>query len=134
MLTIDLQDVKDPKIDLTEAKLSFSGASQGKNYHIDLEFFKEVDPKVRKNSLFLMSGSSGSIAAVSRMINQESKWQALPRHIIFNIAKKESGPYWDRLIKQTGKQWWLKADWSKWKDEDEDDDEEGKDFLQSLFF
>ncbi len=66
--------------------------------------------------------------------HKETKWQALPRHIIFNIAKKESGPYWDRLIKQPGKQWWLKADWSKWKDEDEDDDEEGKGFFTIFVF
>ena len=39
------------------------------------------------------------------------------------MAKKESGPYWPRLLKQTGKFHFLKTDFSKWKDEDEEDEE-----------
>ncbi len=30
MITIDLPEVKDPKIDITDSKLTFSGSSNGK--------------------------------------------------------------------------------------------------------
>lgn len=100
-LTIDVQDVKDAKIELTETHLKFSGSAQGKDYNLDLEFFKEINP-------------------------EESKYAVLPRHIVFNIVKKESGPHWDRLTKVGGKQWWLKADWGRWVEEDEEDEGAGE--------
>ena len=45
--------------------------------------------------------------------------------IEFALEKKESGPYWKRLVKEGTKQHWLKVDFNKWKDEDESDDEAG---------
>ena len=47
------------------------------------------------------------------------------RVIEFALEKKESGPYWKRLVKDEKKQHWLKIDFNKWKDEDESDDEAG---------
>ncbi len=39
------------------------------------------------------------------------------------MAKKQQGPYWDRLLSDKfGKVRWLKVDWNKWKDEDEIDE------------
>jgi prostaglandin-E synthase len=46
LVSIDLQDVKDPKINLEPTKLTFTGIAGGKEYHADLEFFKEIDPQV----------------------------------------------------------------------------------------
>jgi prostaglandin-E synthase len=95
-LTIDVQDVKNPKIELTEKHLNFEGTAQDKHYHVEIEFNKEINP-------------------------QESKYAVLPRHIIFNIVKKESGPFWEHLLSVGGKQWWLKADWSRWVEEEEEE-------------
>ena len=36
--------------------------------------------------------------------------------------KKEKGPYWPRLLKAPGKQQWLNVDWSRYIDEDEEDE------------
>ncbi len=47
------------------------------------------------------------------------------RVIEFALEKKESGPFWERLLKEKNKFHWLKTDFNKWKDEDESDDEEG---------
>jgi len=80
LLTIDLQDVKDAKIKLTDTTLTFSGTANNKNYHVELEFFGPINPEA-------------------------SKWGVLPRHIQMNIVKKESGPYWERLLKEGGKHW-----------------------------
>ncbi|XP_045168328.1 prostaglandin E synthase 3-like isoform X2 [Mercenaria mercenaria] len=102
-LTICLEDCESPTINLTEQKLTFSGKG-GTNkdlFEISLEFEKEVNP-------------------------QESKYAVKPRNVSFVIKKKESGPYWPRLLKGIKKAFWLKTDFNKWKDEDESDDDMDK--------
>ena len=39
------------------------------------------------------------------------------------IYKVKTGVFWDRLLSESGKHHWLSVDWSKWKDEDESDEE-----------
>ena len=56
---------------------------------------------------------------------QKSKYAVRDRVIEFALEKKDSGPYWKRLVKEEKKQHWLKVDFNKWKDEDESDDEAG---------
>jgi len=98
-ITIDLADVKGEKITLDPSgKLSFEGESSGKQYKLDLELLHQVDV-------------------------EKSKWVVQPRSVQFLIEKKEQGPFWERLLKQQGKVWYLKADWNRWKDEDEGDEE-----------
>jgi hypothetical protein len=47
------------------------------------------------------------------------------RTITLAIAKKESGPHWPRLIKANGKAPpYVKVNWDKWVDEDEEDEAE----------
>jgi hypothetical protein len=43
-LTINVADVQDAKIELTEDKLVFHGTSNKKEYAAELEFFAPVDP------------------------------------------------------------------------------------------
>merc|ERR1712152_119724 len=56
---------------------------------------------------------------------EKSKFAVRDRVIEFALEKKDSGPYWKRLVKEEQKQHWLKVDFNKWKDEDESDDEAG---------
>jgi len=102
LVSIDLQDVKNPQINLESSKLTFSGNAGGKQYESNLMFFKEIDP-------------------------QKSKYIVRPRNIEFVLQKKEAGPFWERLLKEGGKRNWLKADWNKWADEDEADKAENFD-------
>ena len=45
------------------------------------------------------------------------------RTITLVIAKKEEGPHWPRLLKQSGKTpQHVKADWDKWIDEDDEEE------------
>lgn len=54
---------------------------------------------------------------------QESKVSIGLRHIVY-VIKKDENKWWSRLLKQEGKPpVFLKVDWDKWVDEDE---EEGK--------
>lgn len=98
-LTISVPDVsKDNlKLDLKPTGLSFTGTSSTlkKEYHVELEFYAEVDPAESK-------------------INHTSK------NVEMKLQKKElKEEYWPRLLKDSKKLHFLKTDFDKWVDEDE---------------
>jgi len=101
-LTIVAADVpeSDLKLDLKEQSLSFKGTSTSKKvtYAIDLEFFAEIDPK-------------------------ESKISHSGRDVTMVLRKKElKEEYWPRLLKDNKKMHFLKTNFDKWVDEDEQDE------------
>lgn len=63
---------------------------------------------------------------LNEVVKEESKFSLETRNIFLNIKKKETGPYWARLTKETGKLNYLQVDWGHYIDEDDEDDE-GKD-------
>jgi len=102
-IQIDIPDVKNEKISLEKDKLHFSGTSAGKNYGVELELYGEIEPA-------------------------RSKYVVKARAVEFVLARKEPGAYWPHILKNKNlKPKWLKADWNKWKDEDELDDDMGFD-------
>jgi hypothetical protein len=106
-LTISVPDVtkEDLKLDLQPTGLKFEGESKSlkRNYHVDLDFFAEIDPAASK-------------------INHTSK------NVELKLQKKElKSEYWPRLLKESKKMHFLKTDFDKWVDEDEQD--EAKDDL-----
>lgn len=115
-VTIELADIKNEEVKLDEKVLHFSaiGGAAGDKYEVDLEFYGEVDPKV---------SSDFQPFCIIFTNFQESHHLKTGQHYAFVIQKKESGPYWPRLLKLSGKPSWLKTDFNKWKDEDEDEDE-----------
>lgn len=57
------------------------------------------------------------------VVIQESQSSITSRNICYLVKKAEDN-WWSRLIKQEGKSpTFLKADWDKWVDEDEQDGE-----------
>jgi len=96
-VTIELADVSNEKIELTEEKLSFKGTSSGREYAMDVKLFKKVDPK-------------------------ESITKVLPRNIQIFIKKAESeDEYWPRMLDDKAfEKKHFKIDWDRWKDEDGD--------------
>lgn len=99
-LTVQLADVKDENIVLTADRFEFSASagSEGKQYHVEFDFFQSVNPA-------------------------ESKKLKTGQNYSFVIVKQESGPYWPRLLKAEGKSpFWLKTDFGKWRDEDEEEE------------
>ncbi|XP_052190404.1 co-chaperone protein p23-1-like isoform X2 [Diospyros lotus] len=99
-ITIELPDAKDVKLKLEpEGKFFFSATTGADNipYEIDMELYEKVDVNESKASVGL-------------------------RNICYLIKKAES-KWWGRLLKQGGKQpIFLKVDWDKWADEDEEQD------------
>ena len=52
---------------------------------------------------------------------QKSVKHVRDRNIEMLLVRKASGPYWPHLLKSKVKQHWLKVDFLKWKDEDDDE-------------
>jgi hypothetical protein len=107
-LTINVPDVPkgNIKLDLKPTGLSFEGRSDTlkKTYHVELEFFAEIDPA-------------------------ESKTSHTARDVEMKLRKKELGEtYWPRLLKDTKKAHFLKTDFDKWVDEDEQNEAPEDDF------
>ena len=57
---------------------------------------------------------------------QESKVATTPRSVFLMLMKEASGPHWGKLLKAAGKPpHFVKVDWSKYKDEEDEDSELG---------
>ncbi|KAK0552432.1 p23 chaperone protein wos2 [Tilletia horrida] len=106
MLTINAPNLPPPpatKLDLTATGLKFSAtvaedkskAIEGKQYELSLDFFDEIDVENSKQSQ-----SAKNIYLVLR-------------------KKKAQEEYWPRLTKEKARLHFLKTDFNKWVDEDE---------------
>ena len=103
-LTIELNDVKDAKIDIVDERvLTFSGKVQDKTYELNIELFEEV-------------------------VKADSKWTLDTRNIFLSIKKKTKGPYWSYLTKDKKKHNFIHIDWNLYIDEDEEDTQNQSDF------
>jgi len=97
-ITFDLIEVQDPQIDIVDGKvLKFSGSDKNHTYSLELELFEEIS-------------------------KEDSKYVFATRNIFLNLKKKEKGPYWPRLTKNTGKLNFLNVDWNLYIDEDDEDE------------
>lgn len=109
-LAISVPDVPkdDLQLDLKPNTLTFTGTSGTlkRVYHLELEFYAEIDPAESK-------------------INHTSK------NIEIKLQKKElKEEYWPRLLKSSQKLHFLKTDFDKWVDEDEQNEAPEDDFSQ----
>jgi len=101
LLTIAVQDIEKPEINIESSKLHFKGKQkEGSSYDTTLEFFDEIDPKASKY----------------RSVSQ-NHWE-------FMLKKKDTTkPFWKRLIKSADKCPWITVDWNHFSAEGDDDDD-----------
>ncbi|OTA90786.1 hypothetical protein M434DRAFT_397663 [Hypoxylon sp. CO27-5] len=109
-LTISVPDIpkSNLKLDLQPTGLTFTGHSDTlkKTYHLDLTFYAEIDPA-------------------------ESKVHHTARNVELKLRKKElNEEYWPRLLKDSKKVQFVKTDFDKWVDEDEQNEAPEDDFSQ----
>uniref|UniRef100_L2G4H5 Cs domain-containing protein n=1 Tax=Colletotrichum fructicola (strain Nara gc5) TaxID=1213859 RepID=L2G4H5_COLFN len=109
-LTISVPDVpaSNLKLDLKPTGLSFKGHSDSlkRTYALDVEFYAEIDPA-------------------------ESKINHTGKNVELKLQKKElKEEYWPRLLKEPKKVHFLKTDFDKWVDEDEQEEAGEEDFSQ----
>ena len=99
---------QDVKLQLKPNGLTFTGKSETlkRTYHLDLEFYAEID-------------------------EAESKIYHTARDIVLKLQKKElKEEFWPRLLKDPKKVHFLKTDFDKWVDEDEQNEAPEDDFSQ----
>lgn len=88
------------KLNITSTGLQFSGHSDSlkNDYKLDLEFYEEIDEK-------------------------ETKQSHTGKNVELVLRKKElKEEFWPRLLKSSGKAHFLKTDFDKWVDEDEQEE------------
>ncbi|KAL1986964.1 hypothetical protein VTN96DRAFT_5120 [Rasamsonia emersonii] len=100
-VNINVPDVPKSSADLsiTPSNVSFTGTNmKGVKYHVSLDLYADIDP-------------------------ENSKSHHTPRGVELVLRKKElKAEYWPRLLKETKKVHFLKTDFDKWVDEDEQDE------------
>jgi cytosolic prostaglandin-E synthase len=98
-LTIEVFEVKDENIEIQGNTVVFSGVrgSDEAKFGVSLELYGEIDAN-------------------------KSKINVGHRDISLVLAKVEEGPFWPRLLKSTQKKHYIHTDFSKWVDEDEEDE------------
>jgi len=112
-LTLTVPDVSeaDLKLDIQPTKLILTGKSHTKKvtYHVELEFYEEIVPS-------------------------ETKKNHTDRDVELVLRKKElKEEFWPRLLKVKGKVHFLRTDFDKWVDEDEQDaNPEDEDFMSKM--
>jgi prostaglandin-E synthase len=86
--------------------LAIRGTSNGQLYEVSLDFFKEVDVE-----------------------SKDSIWAKTDRNLLFHIVKKnQDEEFWPRLLADKNlEKTNVKVDWSKFVDEDEEEEQEGFD-------
>lgn len=97
-VTIEVFEVKDEKLVLTENSLQFNGTRSEDNakFAVSLEFYSPIDV-------------------------EKSQKNVNPRNISLVLYKQdETVGYWPRLIKDVKKVHYIAIDFSKWVDEDEE--------------
>lgn len=101
-LTIQVSDPADIKLDLTSTALTFTAdsADATTKYNLKIEFYDEINVEESRQNL-----ESGSYIF---MVLRKSK------------AQEE---YWPRLTKEKLKYHYIKTDFDKWVDEDEQDEQ-----------
>lgn len=110
-LTIEVLDPINIKLDLHPTKLQFSADSQDSDTHysLDVEFFDEIVPE--KSVKNMESGN----------------------HIFLLLRKKTmKEEYWPRLTKEKLKCTYIKTDFDKWVDEDEQDEKHEEDDMSNM--
>ncbi|RSH80926.1 uncharacterized protein EHS24_008355 [Apiotrichum porosum] len=107
-LTINVADINgEPRLDITKDQISFSAVSgtpdkgiPTKEWAFDLDLWGEIDPTKTKK---VVHG----------------------RAVVLVLQKKElRAEYWPRLTKEKPNRNWIRTDFAKWVDEDEQEGEE----------
>lgn len=98
-ITFEVFEVTGEKIEINGNVVNFSGVrgSDGAKFAVTLELFESVDA-------------------------EKSKINVGHREVSLILAKSEFGPYWPRLLKSAQKMHYIHTDFSKWIDEDEEDE------------
>ncbi|KAI1731803.1 SGS domain-containing protein [Ditylenchus destructor] len=108
-LTLEVKDMKISEMSANGNKFKFRGIKEAEEYEADLELYGDL--------------------------KGDELRQTVGDCRIELIIPKESTEWWPRLLKNQTKIPWIKVDFEKWKDENEENDEESdaNSFFQQLY-
>lgn len=106
LITISVPDCENPSVKIEPSYLEFTAKSKGHvgdeashEYHLHIDFYKEIVPDKTLHKI------------------------ANGQHYFLKVFKKDLGlEYWPRLTKEKVKVPYIKTDFNKWVDEDEQQD------------
>lgn len=102
-ITVAVPDLVESDVDVTDTHFKFTGKDATRSYAIDLELFDEVDP------------------TLTRKVSTQQK-------VAVELRKKEAkAEYWPRLTKDSKRRPFVRTDFDKWVDEDEQDEAPAED-------
>ncbi|SCW04545.1 LAFE_0H15896g1_1 [Lachancea fermentati] len=112
LVTLLIPDCEQPHLDLDATHLEFTAKSPGHvgdehehKYHLRIDFYKEIDPE----------------SSLHKVANG--------RDYFLKLYKKDlDAEYWPRLTKEKLKYHFIKTDFDKWVDEDEQEEHVDEDF------
>lgn len=110
-MTVILQDIYKPNVQLTPSSFKFEAQSEedkGHKYAVSIDFFDEIDV-------------------------EHSRQHTTGRGLFYVLRKKNlQSEYWPRLTKEKKKLPYLMTDFDKWVDEDEQDEHKDDEELGNL--
>lgn len=97
-VTIDVPEIDKSslKVEITENKLVVHAKAPSKDVEIDVNLYGKVTDK-------------------------DAKYAVFGKNTTLVIQRAEEGEYWPRLAAETIKYPWVRVDWAKWVDEDDQD-------------
>lgn len=99
-ITICVPDLANFDVNTTDTKFKFTGKDANRDYFVEFDLFEEIDSSLTKE--FPTS-----------------------QHIVVELHKKQAkAEYWPRLTKDSARKPYIKTDFDKWVDEDEQDPKE----------
>lgn len=102
-ITIAVPDLVESDVNVTDTHFKFTGKDATRSYALELELFAEVDP------------------SLTRKVSTQQK-------VAVELRKKEAkAEYWPRLTKDTKRRPFVRTDFDKWVDEDEQDEVSAED-------
>ena len=123
LLTVDLHDATDVKIDFTDKSMTFHGVSDQVVYESELEFYDSIDPKA---SSYKILPRSIQINVMKPKEEQDQKTDPGESKGSGNgDKKKDTTTFWPHLLKEKHMEknkYELTVDWNRWVDEDEEDE------------
>jgi len=124
LLTVDLHDATDVKIDFTDKSMTFHGVSDQVAYESELEFYDVIDPK--SSSYKILPRSIQII--VMKPKEQEKEGEGTKETGgdggTDEDKDKDAAAFWPHLLKDKHMEknkYELTVDWNRWVDEDDED-------------
>lgn len=107
-ITVAVANLLDYSVETTDSTFKFTGKDAEREYSIELELFAEIDSSLTRKA-------------------------ATAQSVVVELRKKEAkAEYWPRLAKDTKRRPFIRTDFDKWVDEDEQNEAPEEDPLAGM--